>query len=84
MMPRSRSDAVSSSSSAAANVRRGLRALGRSAPVGSRRCARGRSPELYWPTSPINAASPRPNRDRVISSAIAASPELSVMRTPRI
>jgi hypothetical protein len=61
-----------------------LRAFGRIEPVGSRRCARGRSTELSWPTSPINAAKPRPNRERLPSSAIAASPEVSVMRTPRI
>src|SRR5271170_4134899 len=82
MMPRSRSEATSSSSSALENVRRGLRAFGRNAPVGSRRCPRTRSTEeLSVATSPISAASPRPNRDRDESSAIAVFPKPSV--TPK-
>src|ERR1700691_6060161 len=83
MMPRSRSDAASSSMSALENMRRGLRAFGCNELVGSRRWPRGRSTELSAPTSPISAASPRPNRDRVASSAIAVFPGLSVTRCIR-
>src|SRR6185437_9935598 len=78
MMPRSRSDAASSSSSVSGKMRRGLRALGRSAPIGSLRWPRRRSTDASVPTSPINAASPRPNRDRAASSAIAESPTPSL------
>ena len=39
--------------------------------AGTRRWPRGRSTEALPATSPINAASPRPSHDRVVSSAIA-------------
>jgi hypothetical protein len=81
-LPRSRNEATSSSSSVLENTRRGLRALGRSEPVGTRRWPRGRSAVLSVPTSPINAARPRPKRDRVASSAIAVFPKLSVTHLP--
>src|SRR6516225_692818 len=70
MMPRSRSEATSSSSSALGKARRGLRGLGRKAAVGKRLWLRdGRSTEVSAAMSPIKAASPRPNRDRAWSSA---------------
>src|SRR5215469_860575 len=77
MMPRSRSDAASSSSSVLEKMRRGLRAFGRSEPIGSLRWPRRRSTDSSAPTSPISAASPRPRRDRV-ASAIAESPTPSL------
>src|SRR5580658_1709442 len=83
IMPRSRSEATSSSSSVLEKLRRGLRAFGRSAPVGSRHCPRGRSTEELSPaTSPIKAARPRPSRDRDPSSAIAVFPRLSLTQSP--
>src|SRR5579859_785398 len=78
MMPRSRSEAASSSSSVSEKMRRGLRTFGRSEPIGSLRWPRGRSSDASAPTSPISAASPRPNRDRAASSAIAESPTPSL------
>src|ERR1700733_7798557 len=75
IMPRSRSEATSSSSSALEKLRRGLRAFGRSEPVGSRRCPRGRSTEALSPaTSPIKPPSPPPSRHLHPSSSIAVFP----------
>src|SRR5712692_6460901 len=76
MMPRSRIDAASSSSSASEKFRRGLRGLGRRNSIGTRRWLRVRSIAAdSSPTSPISAASPRPSRDLAASSAIALSRE---------
>src|ERR1700676_5569564 len=79
MMPRCLIDAASSSSRATGNSQRGLRGLGRSNSIGTRRWLRARSTValVSAPMSPISDAKPRPSRDRVGSSAISASPEKS-------
>src|SRR6202030_2133841 len=77
MMPRSLMEAASSTSWATGTSRRGLRGLGRRNSIGTRRWLRARSGGalVSAPISPIRDARPRPSRDRVGSSAIAASPE---------
>src|ERR1700730_16387042 len=85
MTPRSLIEAASSSSSAAANWRRGLRGLGCRNSMAMRRWLRERSGLLLVsaPMSPIREASPRPSRERAGSSAIAGSPEKSFTPVPR-
>src|SRR5262249_24715406 len=74
MMPRSRIESDSSSSSASVNIRRGLRGLGRKFSIGARRGLRPLSvTEVSSLTSPISAARPRPNLE---CSAIAPALEL--------
>src|SRR5215469_18043259 len=82
MMPRSRIDAASSSSSVSAKLRRGLRGLGLRNSIGTRRWLRPCSTALVsCPTSPMSAARPRPRRERALSSAMPASPELITLRS---
>src|SRR5579863_1736752 len=80
MMPRSRMEAASSSSSVSGKLRRGLRGLGRRNSIGTRRALRppGSTFLVSSPTSPMSAARPRPNRDLPASSAMLASPELVI------
>src|SRR5262252_10213608 len=81
-MPRSLMELASSSSWAAGKSRRGLRGLGRRNSIGTLRWPRTRSEVVLVsaPMSPISDAKPRPSRDRVDSSAMAASPEKSFKR----
>ena len=85
MMPRSLMEAASSSSSRAANCRRGLRGLGCRNSIATRRWPRERSGLLLVsaPMSPIRDARPRPSRERAGSSAIVGSPEKSFTPAPR-
>src|SRR5581483_8087254 len=77
MMPRSR---MESASSASENCRRGFFGLARMNSIGTRRWLRPRSTDgASLPTSPINAARPRPSReDRPASSAMTASSGFSM------
>ena len=78
MMPRSRTDPTSSSSSVSGKTLRGLRGFGRKNSIGTRRGLRGAARStvaVSAPTSPMSAARPRPSRDLPASSAIAVPPE---------
>src|SRR3954447_5349642 len=71
-MPRSRIEAASPPRSPSANFLRGLRGFGRRNSTGTLRAPRARSTTAASSTSPIRAARPRPSRNLVASSAIAA------------
>src|SRR5215207_4862292 len=72
-MPRSRIDTASEPRSFSENFLRGLRGFGRRNSTGTLRAPRARSTTVVSSaTSPISAASPRPRRSLVASSAIAS------------